>query len=333
MKILFYDHIFHNKTKSSGFFVNILKSFADVDIVYIAPDELSSQIFSDDKDVDVFIFWQIMPSVKALQNIPYDKIVFIPMYDACCAYTSKKWQQYGKYKFISFSEKVHKLLTKMNIRSLYIQYMVPIKYNNVNVAKDEKITIFIWKRSETLNLKKLIRALENTGIEKAICHGFDFSDRIFSDKIILEYTNGWFDSHDEYIRTISKCHYFLQPRKFEGIGMAFLEAMSLGLCVISPNQATMNEYITNNVTGYLFNSFSDIRIDESLYNSISKNCKSYCKDLRYRWEKTVSLIYPFINERNFSNEKVKSYCLYDLQSFVDIRLIPFVKRKMGLQDY
>lgn len=333
MNILFYDHIFHSKTKSSIFFIDILKTFATVKIKYIAPEELDSQSYIDDENVDVFIFWQIMPSVGALENIPYNKIIFIPMYDACCAFTSKKWHQYGKYKFISFSKKIHTLLTRMNINSLYIQYMVPIKPNYVNVVKDDKITIFIWKRTKTLNIKKLIRILEEAGIEKAICHGFEISDRVNSDKIILEYTNGWFESHDDYLQIVSKCHYYFQPRKFEGIGMSFLEAMSLGLCVISPNQATMNEYISNNITGYLFNSFNEIRIDKSEYSLISKNSKLYCDELRSKWEKTIPLINTFIKEDRKSFTKIELCYTNDLKIFINIRLIPFIKRMLGLQDY
>ena len=38
---------------------------------------------------------------------------------------------------------------------------------------------------------------------------------------------------------------FISPRKQEGIGMSFLEAMSLGKYIIAINDSTMNEYILN----------------------------------------------------------------------------------------
>lgn len=333
MNILFYDHIFHSKTKSSVFFIDILKTFATVNIRYIAPEEINIQSYLDDKDVDVFIFWQIMPSVEVLKNIPSNKIVFIPMYDACCTFTSEKWKQYGRYKFISFSKNIHILLTRMNIRSLYVQYMVPIKSNYQDIVKDEINTIFIWKRTETFNFKRLVRYLEKTGIEKAICHGFEISDRVTSDNIILEYTDGWFENHEEYLQTLSKCHYFLQPRKYEGIGMGFLEAMSLGLCVISPNQATMNEYIINNVTGYLFNSFANICVDPSNYRLISTNSIDFCRRTRIEWEKTIPLIHSFIKSRETSVKKARTCYRNDLRILFKIRLLPFVRRKLGIQDY
>ena len=51
----------------------------------------------------------------------------------------------------------------------------------------------------------------------------------------------------------------------EGIGHSVLEAMALGMCVVAPNASTMNEYVTNGLTGLLWDverprpiDFSDI---------------------------------------------------------------------------
>jgi glycosyltransferase involved in cell wall biosynthesis len=35
----------------------------------------------------------------------------------------------------------------------------------------------------------------------------------------------------------------MAPRRYEGIGMAFLEAMAMEMCVVAENQSTANEYI------------------------------------------------------------------------------------------
>ena len=40
--------------------------------------------------------------------------------------------------------------------------------------------------------------------------------------------------------------------------MAFLEAMSLGLIIIAPNNPTYNEYIISGHNGFLYDSYLDI---------------------------------------------------------------------------
>jgi glycosyltransferase involved in cell wall biosynthesis len=45
---------------------------------------------------------------------------------------------------------------------------------------------------------------------------------------------------------------FVAPRRFEGIGLSFLEAMARGQVVIAENNATMNEYIVHDVNGLLY---------------------------------------------------------------------------------
>jgi Glycosyl transferases group 1 len=46
---------------------------------------------------------------------------------------------------------------------------------------------------------------------------------------------------------------FFAPRATEGIGMANLEAMAHGMCVVAHDDATANEYIAHQKNGYLYN--------------------------------------------------------------------------------
>ena len=63
----------------------------------------------------------------------------------------------------------------------------------------------------------------------------------------------WYDTREEMIKDMEKSAVYIAPRLYEGIGMSFLEAMAHGRCVIAPDNPTMNEYITDKVTGYLYN--------------------------------------------------------------------------------
>lgn len=71
---------------------------------------------------------------------------------------------------------------------------------------------------------------------------------------------------------IQKSALYFAPRKYEGIGMSFLEAMASGRCVIAPDYPTMNEYIKNGETGYLYNfkrpqkiKFDDIKNSKKIH--------------------------------------------------------------------
>ena len=48
---------------------------------------------------------------------------------------------------------------------------------------------------------------------------------------------------------------FICPRLKEGIGMANVEAISLGKYLISNNDATMSEYIINDKIGIFYNNW------------------------------------------------------------------------------
>ena len=252
MKILFIDHIFHKQTRSSDFFVDILESFSSVDIVYIDPDLTNKNLLEGVclSEYDRICFWQIMPKSHEISLLPKNRTILIPMYDACCTWTYRKWSQFRGFRFITFCEKIHNILLDLGIASCSVKY-VPEIVRPDSLADSKKKTAFIWKRTPNFNLPLVIQMFKRNGIDKIICHGVSENQRYEDRDIDIEYTNGWFKTHEDYLGILLKCNYFFAPRLYEGIGMGFLEAMGLGLCVISPNQATMNEYIVDNVNGYL----------------------------------------------------------------------------------
>ncbi len=69
------------------------------------------------------------------------------------------------------------------------------------------------------------------------------------DLLVLMLTRG---RDRAYREALLKSNVFFSPRMREGIGMAFLEAMASGLCVVAPDFPTMNEYIANGTNGILY---------------------------------------------------------------------------------
>lgn len=64
-------------------------------------------------------------------------------------------------------------------------------------------------------------------------------------------------SRQDYLRDLGKFQVYFAPRKYEGIGMTFLEAMAMGMCVIAENAPTANEYIISGRNGILYGGWGD----------------------------------------------------------------------------
>ena len=59
-------------------------------------------------------------------------------------------------------------------------------------------------------------------------------------------------NRNETLAGLNQSNVYFAPRSAEGIGMAFLEAMARGQCVVSPDSPTMSEYIDHNISGLLY---------------------------------------------------------------------------------
>ena len=104
----------------------------------------------------------------------------------------------------------------------------------------------------------------------------------------------WLASKEEVMRIIRNCDVYIAPRLEEGIGQSLLEALSAGLCVVAPNNRTMNEYIIDGINGMLYNpsslkplNFTDIRRSRD-------NTYRTAEQLLINWENDKSRILDFI---------------------------------------
>ncbi|RLD78564.1 MAG: hypothetical protein DRJ07_13005, partial [Bacteroidetes bacterium] len=108
--------------------------------------------------------------------------------------------------------------------------------------------------------------------------------------------SSWFESKKELLTKINECSVFIVPRLYEGIGITFLEAMSLGKCVLSPDFPTMNEYIQHGYNGLLFDFNHPEKIDLSKAVSIGIQAKQTIQNLRKNWEIKENEILEFIDK-------------------------------------
>lgn len=311
-KIAYIGHSFHQKTKSTKFFIDILLNYYNVDFYWTLPLKYKSdfEMFElDKKEYRALLFFQILPTVEELETCLCKNIVLIPMFDNDLKMSTKDWSVYYRYKFINFSKTLyHKIEFLKFPQNLYLQYAPkPIdNYDNKDFTS-KKPKLFFWQRSSHINWNFIKKIVDFNQIDSIHLHRIetDFGkDQWFempSDNDMKNYNitlSSWFESKEELIKVMNECDIFIAPRLFEGIGQTFLEAMSLGKCVISANFPTMNEYITHNQNGILFDYLHPKKINLSNWKEIGKNAKDSIKIINQNWEDKKYSIIDFINNQS-----------------------------------
>ena len=318
-KLLFVGHSYHNKTKSSQFIQELFQKSYEIEKFDFNPYSDSLQKFQqlDGKSYDVVVLWQIMPSVKMLKKyLTYDRIVYFPMYDGCVDVNDELWLEYADVNIINFSKTLHAQLFKRGFSSYYIQYFPkPLPVNNFG---DEN-SVFLWQRVKYINANTVLDVLGLDNIKKLYLHNAPDPEQIFIEPPALledktEITT-WFDTKEDLINQIQKAAIYFAPRYLEGIGMSFLEAMAMGRCVIAPNNPTMNEYITNGETGYLYEIGDTKKITLADIKKIQDNTIKYIEKGYKNWEENKYSILDWVQRKPNPN-RVKIWKCYKGKTLV-----------------
>ncbi len=312
--LLFIGHEFHKKTKSTDFLQEILENHYRVEKLFFDPYNDDENVFEklDGKHFDSVVLFQIMPSLSLLKKyITFDRCAFFPMYDNTKSLNSPLWNEYKECNIINFSKTFHKICKNGGLSSFYIQYFPqPAEITDMGGVND----VFFWQRSDKITTKTLEKLINPNKIEKLYFHKstdpknkFIEPSKKWKDKIIY---SSWFDTKDEMKSYIQKSALYFAPRRYEGIGMSFLEAMAAGRCVIAPDYPTMNEYITHGVNGYLYNLKNPKHIEISDIRKIQKNAAEYIKKGYENWQKEKNNIIEYIESEPVTNEKLINENIY-----------------------
>jgi hypothetical protein len=310
--LLFIGHKFHEKTRSSDFLVEILKN--KYSVTSRSVDPYADNPYRGLKDVnnshyDVLVFWQIKPTLGYLKNnISYDRGVFFPMYDDAHRVSRiEYWYPYRKFHIINFCKTLHNSLFNAGFISHYIKYF-PKPPEKVDFGDPRHA--FFWNRTEEVNCQMLEKLciqpeLKRLHIHKAIDPGHTFSPPSTNLAQKMTYSD-WYPEKLDMLNEIKNCAIYVAPRKKEGIGMSFLEAMTMGRCVIAPDLPTMNEYITHSANGLLYY-FSDPKPFSAFdVLEIQKNARQFMLDGYKSWEEKKSDILKWID----APTKIKSHRMF-----------------------
>ncbi len=320
-KLLYIGHAYHNKTQSTRFLKDILESQYEVEYFDYDPYTQTDASFSTlkGKKYDILVIFQIMPDIRLLKrNLSFNKGVFFPMYDGVPSRKDPLWLQYKDFNIINFSATLHQELSNLGFSSFYIQYFP--KPAEVADWGDDK-SIFFWNRTTDINLAKAEILLTDYDYNKFHLHKaldpeqkFDEPGALLAAKLEI---SEWYDTREEMIKDMEKSAVYIAPRLYEGIGMSFLEAMAHGRCVIAPDNPTMNEYITDKVTGYLYNPNQIVPLALDRIKEIQKEAYAFICNGYQEWEKKKFEILKWLEADVVINKsKIKKF--FSLQEITKI---------------
>lgn len=261
MKILFLDHAFHKKTKSSNFLLKLIKDNFDwVDVEYIeteCPSEIKA--LTGQRVHDLVILWQLDYLAPLFLAAGYRTVV-MPMYDGSANMPYEHWIGMSGASFVSFSRTLHERVIAVACRSLLVKYYLPpVKEEQLPAFEDLRGILWMRRPQDGLT-PRFIQSMLGGQLLSLHVHNApdDGEPRLLSDAqygaSAFQITESrWNRDTNAYLEALRQCNVFFAPRMSEGIGMAMLEAFSRGLLVIANDDAVHNEYVSNCVNGILFN--------------------------------------------------------------------------------
>lgn len=299
-KLVYVGHSYHEKTRSTKFLIDYLKEYFDVEVML---DESwmgkpSPKLDFVDESYLGVVFFQNLPSPEIVNNIQNANIIFFPMYDGSWGRSKEYWEQYKNIKYINFSRTLHEKMARFGLESLYIQFFP--KPGKLTLGKLN--SIFFWQRLTHININTLEMLLPqnikySVHLHQAIDPEQKHLDPSTAQKHKFQFTfSKWFKSRSAMLKKVADASIYVAPREYEGIGLSYLEAMAMGKAVIAVNNPTMNEYIENNKTGYLFDINNPRIINLDNLRSVQKNCYKYIKAGYKEWEKDKKIIIDFIKK-------------------------------------
>lgn len=294
MNIAFVDMTFHiQNTKSSQFFIEILKPLGNIHHI----SNVDAWRIVPELKPDIVIIWQLLLSPEEIDFFGVSNVVLIPMYDAC-PHSLDFWNKYKKYKIFCFSKTLYEILNSENFNCLYSQY-----YIKPNLCKAPLSNAFFWERYDKLNWNTIKNLCSRLPIRHLHYHtGLSQNNSARPEPDEIEKYNitfsSWFNDKSEMDEILDNSGLYISPRKEEGIGLSFIEAISRGNVIAAYDAPTMNEYIENGIDGILFSentfpkkTFSLAQLKSMQKKSIKKAAAGY-----EAWENSLDFIRNFITK-------------------------------------
>ncbi len=286
-----------NRTRSSDFFIAILREFfGDVTVI---PHE---RVWIDVPKTkwDLIVVWQARYTARELEAFGADRVVLVPMYDDV-PFDEAYWARYRQFKVFCFSSTLEKLLVSYGLRAWGARYY-PDPAAPTEHAWDE-LYAFFWQRYAYVDWKLVKKLMGETEFARINLHwtpeDHEAQRPPIGDEELAKgkvQVSSWFKGSEEYRSCLTRYNIYFASRIYEGIGLSFLEAMAMGLCVVAPERPTMNEYIENGKSGILYDPERPIPLDFSRAREMRAAARASCELGRRQWLEALPRLRGFLEE-------------------------------------
>lgn len=316
------DLAFKKVTRSNDFVKNVLSKQYELTELWVEDNDKPNRIidYLNCSVFDTLFFFQWLPPAKYLKKLKCKKLVWFPMYDteANKSYLSYVPYLNTKIKVVSFSKQLFEIMKKAGLQCYYYQFYL---YPKKNKGVFDKLNIFFWMRTADVSWQTVKTLIGRNKIHRIIIKSTPDPNQkivlptkkemdIYHIKIVSKWLN-----KQNYKNLLNSCNIFIAPRKFEGIGMSFIEALANGMCVIAPNNPTMNEYITHEKSGLLYNLDKPKELNLKHLRYICKNTIRSSIEGYRQWNKIKNRILINLEEPSITPNHMKLIYL-KLLSFI-----------------
>lgn len=307
--IAYVDHSFHRQTVSSAFIPEILQRHGCTVTFYWDESWDGGQpvFLNEILHHDVIIIFQNLPAFTGKLGPKHPNIIFVPMLDFYSV-TAKRGFDYSTYfrnlsgvKFLNFSKSFHYVCQALGLYSQYYQYFQ--KPQVQRVVPEVGLHGFFWCRRPSQIGWETVRKLINGTVFDSF-HLHLVPDPGESNAVVptqeekqrhnITISTGWFPQKSDYEYVLGKANVFFAPRLEEGIGQATLEALSRGQCVVAPDNGTMNEYISKELTGLLYDPEAPEPLDFSYVNLLGKQAFRFAEKGYQAWSGSEEALVDYL---------------------------------------
>ena len=336
--LAYIDHIAHKENGSNLFLKEVLSKYFSVTSLWVNPWGMPRVIAPEEiNKYDYVLFFQRINQFTELKQVKA-KIIWVAVYDSLNTdYFFWKALSTLPIKILSFNKKVNEKAAKFGIKNEYFKFYPDPESLNECAPRNEKTNVLFWYRG-TVKWKEVRSVLDPDEIDSLTYRSAP--DRHFEPETIsnediqkykIRFDNRAFSAKNVLKEMFTENTVFIEPRRMEGIGLAYLEALASGHCVIANNDATMNEYITSGTNGIIVDFDKPQKISLKNWKALATNARESFVKGRKEWlaseEKLVEFAKQEASSRITSSLSVAVWrTLYAIKYFIYTKKQDSVRR-------
>lgn len=303
-KAAFIDHSFKQKTHSSDFVKELLfqeyNLFDFWDESWCGGPSIKTRELNAGNFKTIF-FFQLLPPARIFSKLRCQNFVWFPMYDQEAPAKLFTYLPYLRFKLkiVCFAKVLYRRFQSLGFDCYYIRYFPQVLPRQLT---SKEPIVFYWLRTRDVPWTVTKKILGKNKVKAIILKNtpdpgqeMKLPSKEDQKRYNIKIMSQWF-SRGKYERVLSLCNVFIAPRKAEGIGLSFLEAMARGMAVIAPDNPTMNEYIKQGETGYLYDLHKPQALDLIDFKKVGEKARASVWQGRKKWLQAPACMLEYLRE-------------------------------------